>query len=111
MVVPKWGGIGAAACSAVSYLAGQGIVMNLYYHKVIGIDIGRFWKNIAGMARVPAMMLIAGIAIVRRIQIEGWVLFFVSVILFTGVYIIGMYHMAMDQYEKDLLKKILRLHI
>ena len=39
LVVPYLGGIGAALCSCISYLIGQGLIMNIYYYKVIGIDM------------------------------------------------------------------------
>ena len=46
LIVPYMGIIGAALCSCVSYLLGQGLVMNIYYYKVTGLDIPLFWKNI-----------------------------------------------------------------
>ena len=46
LVVPYLGGIGAALCSCVSYIVGQGIIMNIYYQKITGLDIVAFWRNI-----------------------------------------------------------------
>lgn len=40
LIVPYMGIIGAALCSCISYLLGQGLVMNIYYYKVTG-QIGR----------------------------------------------------------------------
>lgn len=111
LVVPKWGGIGAAACSAMAYLAGQGIIMNLYYHKVIGIDIPKFWRNIGSMAKVPIAMLVIGVFTIRRMEITNWSVFFCGVILFSSVYILGMYFAAMDEYEKNMLRKLLKLRV
>ena len=41
-----WKEEGAAFGTAVSLFLGNGIFMNWYYHKKIGIDIISFWKNI-----------------------------------------------------------------
>lgn len=104
LVVPYLGGIGAALCSGVSYILGQGIVMNLYYYKVTGIDIPLFWKNILHMSRVPAVMLIAGLAAGRYVVLSGWMAFFALVILFTACYMILMYKLEMNEYEKNVFK-------
>lgn len=105
LVVPTMGIIGAALCSCVSYLLGQGLIMNIYYYKVTGLDIPLFWKNILKMAIVPALMLAAGLILNHFIAIDNWITFFVGVILFTAVYAILMYRFAMNEYEKDIIRK------
>lgn len=105
LVVPYAGIIGAAFCSCVSYLLGQGLIMNLYYHKVTGLNIPLFWKNILKMSVTPAVMLVIGLMLKRVVVIEDWFSFFASVVVYTGVYGILMYLFAMNQYEKDLIRK------
>jgi len=105
MVVPYWGIIGAAACSCVSYLLGQGIIMNIYYYKVTGIDIPLFWINILKMSVVPIIMMITGIILLQYINCNNWCTFFVGVILYFVIYIILMYRFCMNGYEKDVIRK------
>lgn len=108
LIVPYMGIIGAALCSCVAYLLGQGLIMNIYYYKVTGLDIPLFWKNILKMAVVPALMLAAGLVINRVIVMDNWFIFFGGVVLFTGVYAVLMYCFAMDDYEKDIIRKPLK---
>ena len=44
-----YGGIGTAIGTAVSLILGQGIILNIYYHKKVGINMIEFWKNILRM--------------------------------------------------------------
>lgn len=105
LIVPYMGGIGAALCSCLSYLLGQGLIMNTYYHRVTGIDIPLFWKNILKMSPVPAGMLVVGVILKRFVFISNWGLFFALVMLFTSVYVLLMYRFSMNEYERGVLKE------
>jgi O-antigen/teichoic acid export membrane protein len=113
LIVPYMGIIGAALCSCVSYLLGQGLIMNIYYYKVTGLDIPLFWKNILKMAIIPVLMLVAGLLLRQVVVIDNWITFLAGVALFTAVYALLMYGFAMNDYEKDIirapLKRILRV--
>ncbi len=105
LIVPYAGIIGAAFCSCVSYLLGQGLIMNIYYYKVTGLNIPLFWKNILKMSIVPGIMLVIGLLLKQIVFIENWIVFFISVALFTAIYILLMYVFAMNDYEKDFIRK------
>lgn len=104
MVVPYTGVLGAALCSCVAYIAGQGVIMNWYYYKRIHIDIFLFWKNILKMSMVPILMSILSLAVIRYITMNSWIKFFIGVLLYTVIYVILMYLYAMDNSEKDIIR-------
>lgn len=108
LLVPTMGIIGAALCSCVSYLVGQGLIMNIYYYKVTGLDIPLFWKNILKMAVIPGLMMVVGLLLGKVVVIENWVAFFAGVVLYTAVYAVLMYGFAMNDYEKDIIRKPIR---
>lgn len=108
LVVPYLGGIGAALCSCISYLLGQGLIMNIYYYKVVGIDILQFWKNILKMSIFPMCMMFVGLNVVRVIVINNWVVFFTGVIVYTVIYCFGMYILNMNDYEKNIIREPLK---
>ena len=105
LVVPIMGGIGAALCSCVSYLLGQGLIMNLYYYRVTGINIPLFWKNIGKMSVIPGGMMIIGLALNHYYFITNISIFLVSVIIFAGMYGIFMYIFSLNDYEKSIIKE------
>lgn len=104
LVVPYLGGIGAALCSCISYLLGQGLIMNIYYYKVIGIDISLFWKNILRMAIFPGVMMVVGLFIRNAVCFDNWITFFAGVIVYTAIYCLGTYCLNMNDYEKDVIR-------
>lgn len=105
LIVPYMGVIGAALCTCVSYLLGQGLIMNTYYYKVTGLDIPRFWRNILHMAIVPGTMVFAGLFLVERIPMNNWMVFFAGVAVYTLIYAIAMYCFVMNNYERDIIRK------
>ena len=105
LVVPRWGGVGAAFCSCISYLVGHGIVMNIYYYRIIGLDIPLFWKEIGKMAVVPAVLSITTLAIQQLLVFDGWLIFFTGVIVYSVLYCVGVYFFCMNNYEKSLIQK------
>ena len=105
LIVPYMGIIGAALCSCIAYILGQGFIMNIYYYKVIGLNIPLFWKNIIKMSIIPATMLFVGLLINRKIVIDNWIFFFIGVISFSLIYSILMYLFVMNDFEKDLIRK------
>lgn len=105
LIVPYMGIIGAALCSCVSYLLGQGIIMNIYYYKVTGLDIPRFWGNILRMAIIPAGMLVVGLFVLERVTLDSWLTFLLGVAVYSGIYALLMYRFAMNDYEKNIIRK------
>lgn len=104
-VVPYLGGIGAALCSCIAYLVGQGVIMNIYYYRVTKINIPLFWKNIRRMSIVPGSMLLLGIIMNKKIILNRWSLFLISVVIYSLIYCIIMYKFVLNHYEKDIVRK------
>lgn len=114
LVLPHYGIIGAAVCTGIAFMVGNGIIMNIYYYKVTKLNIGKFWKNIGQMTIIPAVLVIAGYWEVNcYIPVKGITRFLVEVIIYTLVFCGLSWKITMNQYEKnlfcDLIKKLLRI--
>lgn len=104
LIVPYYGYLGAAVCSCVSYILGQGFVMNTYYYKVTGLNIPLFWKNILKMAIIPAVMTIVGLFVMNIVTIDKWYVFLAGVIVFSAIYAVLMYCFSFNEYEKGIFR-------
>lgn len=114
LVIPYYGIIGAAVCTGISFVVGNGIIMNIYYYKVTKLNIPAFWKNIGQMTIVPAIMVIAGYWIVNcYISVTGIMRFLIEVIVYIAIFCGLSWEITMNRYEKnlfiDLVKKVLRI--
>ena len=105
LVIPYLGGIGAALCSCIAYLVGQGIIMNGYYWKVTGINIPSFWKQIARMAVLPTLLVVINGYIARWLDFYRVGNLLAGIAIYSVCYVIGMYLFLMNPYEKELIAK------
>ncbi len=106
-LVREFGGVGAAIATAMSLSIGNIVVMNIYYHYRIGINIPLFWKNIIKMTIPVIFSLLIGYAI-NSIFVSNEVSHLVlKVGIFSLVLIAIMWKFSFNNYERDLFKSIL----
>jgi O-antigen/teichoic acid export membrane protein len=104
-------GIGAALGTAISLIIGNGLIMNWYYHKKVGINIKYFWKQIFSF--LPGLILPAmvGILMNRYGGLYQPVRFIAFGILYVIMYCVSMWFFGINNYEKDLFRKpVLKLY-
>lgn len=108
----RYGAIGAALGTAISLVVANGLIMNVYYHKKCNIDVVYFWKNILRLAVGLIPPVAAGMLIDRFFDLNNLWVFGGSILLYVAVYVVSMWLLGMNEYEKNLVtkpvKKILR---
>lgn len=104
----KWQGIGSAVGTMIATFTGEGLLMNWYYYKKIGLNIPAFWKHICHL--VPAMVLPAAtaIAIARFSDITNYMGCVVWGLVFVAVYAASMWLFGMNRYERGLVSGMVR---
>ena len=100
-----FGAAGAALGTAISLILANGIFMNIYYHRTIGINICSFWKSIGCLAKGLIIPICFGCYIVLKISYSGMKRFIVWILIYTIIYFLSMYFMGMNLYEKNLINK------
>ena len=103
-----YGGIGCAISTSLALFISTGFIMNRYYEKKIGLDMLRFWKNIIKM--IPSALVL--IAIVNMVKIGflwqySWSNFILEVLSYSFIYLLMIYIIAMNIYEKGLCKNMI----
>lgn len=101
-LVQKYSGIGAAIGTAISLTLGNTVIMNVYYHKRIGINMIRFWKNILVMTIPVLVSLCLGIGMNYIIDFNKFVLIPIGILLYSLIYALLMWYFALNNYEKQL---------
>lgn len=99
----QYGRIGCAIGTAVSLLVGNGIIMNIYYHKKCGINIKYFWAQIANLSRaliIPIIIVILGSNV---LDIYNFFEFIIGGVIYTVSFCISMWMIGMNKYEKELI--------
>lgn len=93
---------GAALGTVISLVIGHVFLMNLYYKKVFGMEIGRMFKEI--FSGILSVGIIAGILCIPLTFIDNTILFFlVKCLAFVLIYGILLWRYGMKENEKILL--------
>lgn len=97
--------IGVALGTTISLLVSNGLIMNIYYQKKIGIDILKFWKSI--LTTIPSLLIpcIIGILLMKYVKIYSIIEFIGLAILYCIIYCVSIYFIGFNNYEKDLTRK------
>ena len=99
----RYGGFGCALGTAASMIIGNGVVMNVYYHRRIGLDMIYFWKQILRI--VPALLppVALGIAAVRLRGFAGYSGVLTFAAPYAAVFVVSVYALAMNESERALV--------
>lgn len=105
--IKLFGYIGAAYGTALSIIVGHGIILNIYLHKKIGLNIPKMFKSI--FKRMPLGLLVSlGFGyLVTLIPVDGIIGFGIKGGLIVGIYGLSMYFLSMNAQEKGYVKNIL----
>lgn len=105
-LVQNFGALGAAIATAASLSIGNILIMNLYYHFRIGIDIPLFWKNILLMSIPVTASLVIGAGINWMVPYDNIGAMFIEIMFFMSVFMALMWHFGLNNYEKELFKGV-----
>ena len=110
--IAHWGIIGAATATAISTILGQIILMNLYYHKVIKINVMSLYrKTLTGI--LPSLVAALALSYAAGSVIKNdFISFVVGGVLFCIVFLIMLWFYGSNKQEKALMRKMLKtLHL
>jgi O-antigen/teichoic acid export membrane protein len=103
-----FGGIGCAAATGVALFIGQGVVLNIYYSRVIHLKIKAFFVEILKMATPLIFVGVAGYLAFEHLGQNNVMTLVVGVLLYLTVYGAVAYLFSMNEYEKGLLTGIIK---
>ena len=103
----RYQGIGTAIATAIALIIGNVIIMNVYYHKKVGIDVIAFWKSILMITPAFIIPSIYGIIVFNWIDIGNIYYFIGSLLLYILLYFTSIFFLGMNNYEKEITKKIM----
>ncbi|NLY46312.1 MAG: oligosaccharide flippase family protein, partial [Tissierella sp.] len=99
-----YGGIGCAVSTAFAHLIGHVIIMNIYYHKKIGIDIIAFAREILSMCLPVIISLVIGAMGNYLIKTNDIKILALKITGYTLTYTILMWFKGFNDYEKGLFR-------
>lgn len=107
----RFGGIGCAIGTSIALIAGQIIIMNIYYYRKIHIDIPSFWKEIGRMSVFPIVIGILATFCTSLFYPDSIGKLLVAIIIFSVIYLPLFGITSMNTYERNLIGKPVRLMV
>lgn len=103
-----WSGVGSAIGTAMALTLGQIIILNIFYYKIVHINIPEFWKEILIMSIPVVVVFVLGLGIKILMPIRTSIILIAEIVIYIILYGIGMYKFGMNDYEKELVKGVKR---
>ncbi len=105
-VAKKYGVIGCSIVTGCAFIINSGFIMNVYFKKVMDLDVKGFWIEIIKILIPGTVCCIATGFLFRYINISSNIVdFAVKAIIFAVLYIVTMWLFALNKYEKDLFSE------
>lgn len=108
VLAKKCGAVGAAFGTTIAIVVCNIIIMNIYYYKVIKLDIIKFWKNIFGIFIKYLIPICIIIGIMCFTNITGIKSVIIYGSIYTLIYMIVTYFIVCDDYEKNIVNSVLK---
>ena len=80
--------------------------MNIYYAKVIKLDIAGYWKNILVMTIKYSIPIVLTVGIMHFIKLDGLKAFLTYGIAYVALYATITYILVANNYEKNMVRKL-----
>ena len=107
-----YGGIGSAIGTSLSLLIGNVLIINIYYHKKVGINVIKFWKEIFKMTIPLIIPIVIIFFIMKFVTLYSYAYLIVFGGIYSFIYVLVCYFLVMNEYEKNSINKLLKkLHI
>ena len=98
-LIPRWGCTGAAMGTAAALILGNGLFMNWYYRKKLGLDMALFWKGLARLVPIWILTLLLGLLLIIHGEIQSWAGLALAGSLYLGAYLFLLWKNKMGQAE------------
>lgn len=99
-----FGIIGCAIGTGASMIFANVLLMNWYYHKKLGLNMFRFWKNIFRILPSEIIPVLLGVFILKVIEVDSLPKFLIFGLLYVIVFAASVWCLGMNNFEKDLIK-------
>ena len=103
-LVRKYGATGAAVGTAIALVVCNILIINIYYKKIIGLNVVKFWAQIMKMT-VLFMIPAATCAIaVNNFVLDSWMKIGIAIAAYSICYGMFAFVFCLNNYEKGIIK-------
>ena len=102
--------VGAALMTGAARIVGQGFIMNWYYDKKIGLEVGRFWKSVFPAYSCCIVLICAGLIAGSYLDFYKIPALVIGIVSFSLLYFVLNWLFIMNKSEKDIFCGLVHYH-
>ncbi|MBS3974942.1 MAG: oligosaccharide flippase family protein [Actinobacteria bacterium] len=106
VLVDHFGIVGAAIGTAAAWILGYVLFNNVYFHRVLGLDMIRFFKEVVRGSWVPVGLATAAAAVLADGAADSWGALVVRIAIVATVYVLVAWKVALNREEKVLVRSL-----
>ena len=107
-IIKIYGSIGTAIVTAIFVLIGNVIILNVYFHKVIKLNMKSYWREIGRLLLVISLITMSGYFSLRNIEVHNWFTLFVVVVIYSGLYSLGVFIFYLSKKDRGVIINLIK---
>ena len=107
-LIQKWGVVGTALGTLLAVLMGNGLFMNYYYQKHLGLNIKVFWYEMIKWYPYAVALFLLGILELKLIDIRSWGTLVFAVVVYLAGYIVLLLKFGLTREEKTSIAAMIK---
>ena len=108
VLIKFMGYIGAPVATAISYMIGYIISVNIFYYKVLHIDVIKMFKGIYSKIWICLILTLIISIPLKLFETSGYFIFAAKALYMCVVYAVTIYFIGMNKGERELILKFSR---
>uniref|UniRef100_UPI0037BF62DD hypothetical protein n=1 Tax=Flavobacterium sp. TaxID=239 RepID=UPI0037BF62DD len=104
--IEKFGAVGLIVGSTSGWILSQ-VIMNFYYHKVLKLEISRFFAELFHQIGLTFILALALGFALNFLPGSGWLNLVLKISVFVLIFSVLMFKFGMNQSEKAAIKSVL----
>ncbi|OCS87051.1 oligosaccharide flippase family protein [Caryophanon latum] len=103
-IIKIYGSIGTAYITAAFILLGNVIILNIYFHSVLKLNMLKYWNEIGRIILIIVLITLVSKIFVINLDINTWIMFFSVSLVYLAIYVVFLFLFYASIAEK---KKII----
>lgn len=103
----RYGEIGCALGTAIALILSDGFAINIYYKRVLHIDVKSFWKSLLRVSVGFIIPIAFGVVCMKYLNTANLVFYVLQIATFSIIYGASLYFISMNPYEKQLVANLI----
>ncbi|ENZ5663383.1 lipopolysaccharide biosynthesis protein [Enterococcus hirae] len=99
----KFGLIGSVLGTFITMLLANGVIINIFYYKIIGLDIKNFWMSIMKTSYSLIIATIAMMFVNYFFPIKHFLIFIIYGLIYSSIFMLATYQYSLSIIEKQKL--------